>query len=139
MDLDKNNSNEDDNTDESSESVGFDLILSNFLNTNADPKHTTEESSIIGLTSIPDESIQTASIIYFAGYAVFKLFKSVNCENCNDTLMKKDGSFSDKSELLILHNYHRTLDNLSNPRTNFLIYVNSTSKYLHSILKKIQK
>lgn len=111
LDLDKNNSNEDDNTDESIESVGFDLILSNFLNTNADPKHTTEESSIIGLPSIPDESIQTASIRYFAGYAVFKLFKSVNCEKCNDTLMKKDGSIRDKSELLILNkNYNLSSD-----------------------------
>lgn len=47
--------------------------------------------------------LQAASIRYFAGYMVFKLFKNLNCSSCINAMKKSESVMNDNSELLLFN------------------------------------
>lgn len=50
-------------------------------------------------------TIKSMSIRYFAGYCIYKLFKSMKepCRNCSQTLLKTDKTLTENSEFLMHH------------------------------------
>lgn len=57
----------------------------------------------------PEEitTLETCSIVYFAGYLVKKCLDFFNCDNCLIQLVKDNNAMNDKNQLLILNKMYR--------------------------------
>ena len=62
-----------------------------------------DDSAVINSVVDLSKPIHGASVRYFSGFVINKLFKETNCAECSEILKKWQKNMTDSSKLLIFH------------------------------------
>ncbi|CAI6348066.1 unnamed protein product [Macrosiphum euphorbiae] len=93
-------------------------------------------------TYVPEETttLETCSIVYFAGYLVKKCLDFFNCNICLEQLIKNNDEMNDKNQLLILNKTYRGVihGGLKTPTNEFVNICTMCLKYFEKNWESIK-